>query len=168
MTRYNGTMKLYFIFFCLIVLFGFSSASYGEAKTKPPQNPKIYDAIILKVIDGDTFKAKVRLWNDLEKTASLRIRGIDTPELRGKCAQEKKLARQARAKLSQLFGIKKRGDRPKVSLQNVVPGKYHRYIADVFTPEGQNVAETLVEAGLARLYRRGKRAGWCPIAPKAP
>ena len=38
----------------------------------------------IKVIDGDSYKLTVRL------------AGADTPELRGKCEREKKLAREAR------------------------------------------------------------------------
>ncbi len=151
-------MRFGFVFLIICVF----TVSPAGAKTKSVQESKIYDAIVLKVIDGDTLKAKVKLWSDLEKIANLRIRGIDTPELRSKCAQEKKLARRARDKLKQILGIKKRSDRPEILLHNVAPGKYHRYLADVFTAKGQNVAEALIKAGLARLYLGGKRASWCP------
>ena len=156
-----------------IVVLTFCLSSFGSmASGAPPLPPKIYEAIVVKVIDGDTLEVKIKLWDDLEKTARLRIRGIDAPELRGKCRQEKILAKQARDHLRAFLGIqkaraKKKKQQAKVFLHNVQPGKYHREIADVFTAQGQNVADELVRVKLARRYVSGKRASWCP-QPKAP
>ncbi len=146
-------MKLIVLLFWI---FSFEMASAGAAAAKN------YDAIVVKVIDGDTLEVRIKLWKDLEKTTRLRIRGIDAPELKGKCAHEKSLAKKSRRHLKHLLGIKKKKDRPKVSLHNVRPGKYHREISDLFTQGGQNVGDEMISAGFARPYQRGKRASWCP------
>ena len=170
MKQHTFTRFIFVLTFCL--------SSFGSmASGAPPLPPKIYEAIVVKVIDGDTLEVKIKLWNDLEKTARVRIRGIDAPELRGKCRQEKILAKRARDHLRAFLGIQKKNAKKKenqakvflhkVFLHNVQPGKYHREIADVFTAQGQNVADELVRVKLARRYVSGKRASWCP-QPKAP
>ena len=52
---------------------------------------------LLEVIDGDTFRARVDIWLGQSVTVKVRLKGVDTPEMNGKCAAEKKLARQAKA-----------------------------------------------------------------------
>ena len=173
MKQHTFTRFIVVLTFCLCsCLSSFESIFGSMASGASPLPSKIYEAIVVKVIDGDTLEVKIKLWDDLEKTARLRIRGIDAPELRGKCRQEKILAKRARDHLRAFLGIqkarkKKKKQQAKVFLHNVQPGKYHREIADVFTAQGQNVADELVRAKLARRYLSGKRASWCP-QPKAP
>lgn len=38
---------------------------------------------IVRVIDGDTFVARLRVWQQIEAVEILRVLGVDTPELRG-------------------------------------------------------------------------------------
>ena len=47
-----------------------------------------YPAQVLHVNDGDTFEARVSVWPGLEITTKVRLRGIDAPELRSRCADE--------------------------------------------------------------------------------
>ena len=94
-------------FYLCSCLSSFGSIFGSMASGASPLPPKIYEAIVVKVIDGDTLEVKIKLWNDLEKTARLRIRGIDAPELRGKCRQEKILAKRARDHLRAFLGIRK-------------------------------------------------------------
>jgi endonuclease YncB( thermonuclease family) len=35
---------------------------------------------VLRVLDGDTFEARLHLWPGLEVTTWMRLRGIDAPE----------------------------------------------------------------------------------------
>ena len=46
-------------------------------------------AKVIKVYDGDTFTVEAYPWPGLEAKASVRIDGVDTPEIRGKCEAEK-------------------------------------------------------------------------------
>jgi len=53
-------------------------------------------AKVIKVYDGDTFTVEAYPWPGLEAKASVRVDGVDTPEIRGKCEAEKKKAIEAR------------------------------------------------------------------------
>lgn len=79
------------------LLIGFSlltlpSAIAGEALSGPVK------ASVERVIDGDTVKMRAYIWVDQELIVSVRVAGIDAPELfRPKCAAEKLKARAAKA-----------------------------------------------------------------------
>lgn len=118
----------------------------------------IYLATLLSVTDGDTFKARVPVWQGIEVTTAVRIQGVDTPELRGKCEQERVLAGKAK---DALFAILSAGKT--ITLRNVDDDKYSgRVVADVFV-DGEPVADKLIKRGFARLYGGGKRLPWCSL-----
>ena len=50
----------------------------------------------MRVIDGDTIRVAIGIWPDEEVTA-IRVRGVDTPELKAKCPEERALAQKAKA-----------------------------------------------------------------------
>jgi hypothetical protein len=56
----------------------FSWSRYGFADFNPQAT---YRADVLRVIDGDTFEARVRIWSGFEITTRVRLRAIDAPEL---------------------------------------------------------------------------------------
>ena len=116
--------------------------------------PGPIQAVPYDIYDGDTFKAHARIWVGQIVSTSIRINGLDTPEIRGKCPGEKELALKAKKRLEGLLI----GD---VKLWNVRNGKYAgRVLADV-TADDVNVVDILVGEGLARRYDGGKREGWC-------
>lgn len=80
--------------------------------------------------------------------------GIDTPEIRGKCAEEKALALKAKAALQELL----KGD---VELWDIHNGKYAGRVLAHVTADGISVPDALINLGLARPYDGGKRSGWC-------
>ena len=86
---------------------------------------------------------------------SVRLRGIDTPEIRGKCDREKELATAARDLLTDLLTRAR-----SIDLLQVERGKYFRILATV-TADGQDVGALLMAQQLARPYTGGRRAGWC-------
>ncbi len=53
-------------------------------------------AKVVKVYDGDTFTVEAYPWPGLEAKASVRVNGVDTPEILGKCEAEKQKAIEAR------------------------------------------------------------------------
>lgn len=55
-----------------------------------------YPADVLRVIDGDTFEARVRVWPGLDVDTKVRLRGVDAPELHARCADEYVKAQAAR------------------------------------------------------------------------
>ena len=60
-------------------------------------------AQVLYVIDGDTFEARVHLWQGLDITTRVRLRGVDAPELKAQCLDESRMAQAARTALVQLL-----------------------------------------------------------------
>jgi micrococcal nuclease len=114
------------------------------------------DAVrVLSVIDGDTFKAEASLWPGLAVTALIRVEGVDTPERRSRCAEERRLAMRAHDALAFLL------EGP-IALHDVRRDKFGgRFIASVSLADGSDLGETLIAAGYARPYSGGKRASWC-------
>lgn len=113
-------------------------------------------AEVVRVIDGDTFVADAHVWPGQKITVSVRIRGVDAPEMRSRCGVEKAAARNARDKLEALIGG------TVVQIRNVSGDKYFgRVLADVATEQGLPVAESLLEQALARAYHGGQRISYC-------
>ena len=65
--------------------------------------PGPYRASVLRIIDGDTFEARLRVWFGQDVTVAVRIRGFDAPELKSKCPRDMALAQEARAALGQIL-----------------------------------------------------------------
>ena len=116
----------------------------------------VYLATVLSVLDGDTFKARVPVWQGVEVVTDVRISGIDAPELKGKCDYEKVKAKEATAAMTYILTSAK-----SVTLQNVKDDKYSgRVVADVLV-DGKPLASEMVSTGLVRSYNGKKRLGWC-------
>ena len=113
---------------------------------------------VIKVYDGDTITiaAKLPNTNGPVYRFSVRLDGIDTPEIRGKSVAERELAKQARDVLHELIYGKV------VELRNVANEKYGRILADVYIGD-TNVNQWLVSENFAVLYDGGKKqrpASW--------
>lgn len=114
-------------------------------------------AVVDYIFDGDTFSASVKLDTDVNITVRVRLINIDTPEMNGKCEREKLMAARARDVLSALIP---RGT--VVELDNIKDDKYlGRINANVFLPDGRDVGLILIDSGLGRPYKGGKRQPWC-------
>ena len=74
---------------------------------------------------------------------NVRLNGIDTPEIRGKCWREKGLALNAKRRLNEILKKSKRG-------------KYFRIVAGVWA-DGVEVNEVLINEGYAVRYQGGKK-----------
>lgn len=123
--------------------------------------PATYGNIIVtevrSIYDADTFKVHIPEWPDIVgKSISIRIRGVDAPELRGKCQIEKDAAR-----LAKQFTVEKLRTAKVIELKDIQRGKYFRLLSDVYV-DGVSLGQQLVSAGHARVYDGGKRKGWCP------
>lgn len=115
-----------------------------------------HDVIVERVIDGDTVVISIpELPEVFGKKISVRLAGIDTPELRGKCPYERGLANRAKDRVE---GIIMKGKA--ISLGDVQRDKYFRLLANVLV-DGENVAATLIEEGLAVTYSGGTKRDWC-------
>ena len=113
---------------------------------------------VLKVIDGDTFEARVHLWPGLYTTTRVRLRGIDAPEMKARCAEERDRAEAARETLRAILA------EGEVGIVRVTLDKYGgRVVADASTAATPDVSAALLRSGLARPYQGGRRQGWCGI-----
>ena len=119
-------------------------------RTNTPAKP------VTRVYDGDTITVDVAGWLAIVGRAiGIRVRGVDTPELRAKCSQEKLGAIEARDYVRQLMA-----DADVIELERINRGKYFRVVADVIV-DGENLADLLIQAELGRPYDGGSRQGWC-------
>ena len=101
---------------------------------------------IIKVIDGDTFRADINELPDIiGKNIRIRILGINAPEINGKCAFEKELAIKARDFVQILLN-----NADLVVLKNLNRGNFFRLLG-----------ELLVANDLAVRYQGKKKSSWC-------
>jgi endonuclease YncB( thermonuclease family) len=117
-----------------------------------------YPSAVERVVDGDTLAVRVTVWLQQELSVLVRVRGIDAPELRARCDDERMRAKVASAALSRLVA----GGH--VVLKEIEGDKYFgRVIADVATPEGEDIGQALIAGGYARPYDGGARGAWCEL-----
>ena len=142
---------------------GRSAAEFSVATASESSRPSYGGAAriahpveVLRVIDGDTFEARVHLWPGLTITTRVRLRGIDAPELKAACPEE---LRRAEAATDALRDLLRQGQ---VAIYNIGPDKFTgRVVADAATRRTNNVSAALLAAGHARSYGGGRRSGWC-------
>jgi len=127
--------------------------------SKPLATAGLFDITpeqVVEVYDGDTFKIDLPgvhpLFGD---KLSIRVKGIDTPELRGTTGEVKALAFQARELTENSLNAAKR-----IELRNPERGKYFRIVAEVWV-DGKALAGMLKDKGLAKDYDgEGERPEW--------
>ena len=113
-------------------------------------------ALVTDVYDGDTFTVDAEVWPDIGWTGSVRVRNVDTPEIRGACDQEKHLAVAARDYVRELLIDES------VTLTEVDNDLYGgRVLAHVLLKGGESLADLLIAKGYGRPYDGGTRQGWC-------
>lgn len=117
-----------------------------------PFIPPITEGKVIKVYDGDTITIACKLPYDesLLYRFSIRIFGIDTPEIRTKNKTEKEIAIKARDfVIDKIFG-------KTIQLKNIATEKYGRVLADVYCEEC-NIGNLLINEKLAVRYDGNKK-----------
>jgi len=89
------------------------------------------------------------------KNIPIRVNGVDTPEIRGKCQYENNLALEARD-----FVRDKLSNAKEIKLTNLQRGKYFRVVANVLV-DGVSLEQELLDNELAYEYSGGKKLSWC-------
>lgn len=122
------------------------------------------EAQVIRVIDGDTMLVEARPWPQQRIEVYVRLRGIDTPELRAHCEQSRKTALQAKKLLAELAA-----ENPTLWLRDISGDKYFgRIVANVTFESGLNPAEALLFAGYAKAYDGGRKdEDECPMVKEA-
>ena len=110
-------LKIFFILLLILNVPSYAKPNYGT----------VIVTKVINVYDGDTFRVNIdSLPPILGKNIAIRVNGIDTPEIRGKCQYEKDLSIKARDFVGgKLFNAKE------IRLTNIQRGKYFRIVADV-------------------------------------
>lgn len=111
-----------------------------------PFIPPLKEGKVVKVYDGDTITIGAIVF-EVAYRFSVRLNGIDTPELRG---PDKDKASLARDDLSNLVMNKI------VRLENIGTEKYGRVLADVYLDQ-LHVNQWMIERGHAKEYHGGKK-----------
>ena len=120
-----------------------------------PFIPPLSEGKVIKVYDGDTITIASKMPFDQSPyyRFSVRLKGIDCPEIRTKNAEEKQCAILTRNFLKDLLMDKI------VTLKEVELEKYGRILADVYLDE-VNLSDLLCEKHMAVKYDGGTKH--CP------
>jgi endonuclease YncB( thermonuclease family) len=120
----------------------------------------IYDAVITRVVDGDTVGFQAPFLPDpLKKELSIRVYGVDTPEkgFRAKCPAEDQRGQAATEFTKNAI---KAATKRQIYLMDW--DKYGgRVLGDVIL-DGQSLRMMLISKGFAREYYGEAKTSWCP------
>ena len=140
------------------------NSGFAPAVAPPaPSPPAVVSALrgghpaeVLRVLDGDTFEARVHIWPGMAITTRVRLRGIDAAEMRARCEGEREKALVAREALARILS------EGAVGISRIGQDKYGgRVDADVSTAKTADVSAAMLESGFARRYDGGRRQSWC-------
>ena len=137
-------------FICLLLLL--SPLSYAEEKT--------YGDVTVSelgtIYDGDTFYVTIKDWpHIIGDHISVRVNGVDTPEMKGACEAEIQLARKAKQ-----FTVTFLRTAKTIQLKNIARDKYFRIDADVYSGD-KSLAKELIRNGLGYEYYGKTKRSWC-------
>ena len=136
----------FYLVVCFLSLNTYAAKQYGSVTVSK----------VISVYDGDTFRVNIdSLPPIVGKNIPVRLEGVDTPEINGKCQYEKDLALEARD-----FVRSKLSNAVEILLNDLQRGKYFRIVAKVYI-DGVSLEEELLQNGLAYQYNGGKKSNWC-------
>ena len=114
-----------------------------------------YSAQVLRIVDGDTFLARIHVRPGMDVATKVRLRRIDAPELHARCADEFAKAQAATQALRVMLADRE------VTLAGIGFDRYGRVLADVATRRTPDVGAAMLAQGMARPYQGGRRESWC-------
>ncbi|WP_430436938.1 thermonuclease family protein [Oceanibaculum nanhaiense] len=139
----------------LILLLTLIATPFAASSSALIPGPVLADYIT--AYDGDTFTARAWIWPRQSVEAAIRVRGIDTPEIRGHCLEEKRAAAAARDHAQRLLQAAIR-----IELLEIIDDKYGGRVAAHVRIDGVDFAELMLAAGHARPYDGNVKHRWCP------
>ena len=112
---------------------------------------------VVRVIDGDTVVVDAHPWPGVTIRTSVRVDGVDTPELRGRCPEERAAAERA---LQAVIRILSRA--AAVTVIDPRDGTYAGRVVARVEVDGTPLTATLIAGGYGRPYDgRTRRQPWC-------
>ena len=131
-----------------------AASTTGRAREDAISGP--ITAEVVKVRDGDTVEVTAHIWPQQTVAVAVRLRGIDAPEMSGKCDAEKQAAGAAKARLSALLAG------GAVTISNVSGDKYFgRVLAEMSAAGHADVGAVLLRERLVAPYQGKARRDWC-------
>lgn len=119
-----------------------------------------YSAQLLRVIDGDTVVISIDLGFDITIRQTVRLMGINAPEIHSSDPTEKMMGIRARDRLSALLAHGTEGLIVRTAKGN---DKYGRYLANIFVPVlkygAESVSDTLLAEKLVFVYDGKTKVG---------
>ena len=113
-----------------------------------------YNAILDRVVDGDTVDATIDLGFDTWKKVRIRFYGINAPESRTRDLEEKKRGLAAKERVKEIL----KANDNKFILKSHGVGKYGRCLGELFVDEREeSVQQILINEGHGVAYFGGKR-----------
>ena len=139
-------MWIKIVFFFLNTLLISSTFAYEDVKISK----------VISIYDGDTLRVNIDSFPDIVgKNIRIRIKGIDAPEIKGKCQTEIDLAIMARDYLRNAIN-----QSSQIELRNIERGKYFRIVGELYI-DGENISKGLIKEKLAYIYQGGRKRSWC-------
>lgn len=139
-----------------IILIALYALVIGAWTISAEANPG-YKASYLKNWDGDTVTFLVVAWpvkgDVILLQRNIRLAGVDTPEINGKCEKEKQLAQNAKIYTQVILEAS-----DDILIVPTGDSTLGRPVAHILV-NGENLAEQLVKNGLAVFSK--KQADWC-------
>ena len=114
-----------------------------------------YNAVLDRLVDGDTVDAIIDLGFDTWKKTRIRFYGINAPESRTRNLEEKKKGLAAKARLIEILQLNDN----KFVLKSHGVGKYGRCLGELYveTLGETSIQQTLINEGHGVSYFGGKR-----------
>jgi len=149
----------------LLTLILISAATIAKANETGCQHDEYNFRCVsyVKNYDADTITFDIAGVHPLlGKHISIRVLGVDAPEIKTKNLCEKKKAKEAQKIVETLL---KKAER--IDLENVTRGKYFRIVADVVI-DGESLTRYLINNSLAYAYDGGTKTNvnWCQFDQK--
>ena len=137
-----------------VILFFMQQNGKPITKTGPVTDGEVFENVsVASVYDGDTFKINLNcsLAVYCEKVP-VRVRGVDTPEIKGNTEREKQLARKAKVFTQEFL------QKGPISLSNCGRDKYFRLLCDVKNGQNKDLARELIKNRLGYAYQDGTKS----------
>lgn len=150
----NKSVKWWASLIVAVILLLMQQMGKPLTKTGEVEQSAIFrDVSVASVYDGDTFKINLNCSTSVYcEKVPVRVRGVDTPEIKGKTKREKKLAQKAKA-----FTKKFLANTP-ITLSDCGRDKYFRLLCHVTNGKGQSLAKELIKADLGYAYEGGRKS----------
>jgi endonuclease YncB( thermonuclease family) len=139
---------------CLCIQLSSTSGSFAAGRHDRYYIEGPVEAELISIIDGDTLLVAAKPWPQQTMSVSVRIRGVDAPEMKSKCPELRARAVAAKEALASML-VATNG---KLTLSSISGDKYFgRVVADVIVDDGRDAAAELLAAGMVRPYDGGKK-----------